>query len=66
MKQNLEKLSRQNFKKSEPDKDKPFEGKSGNDFENLQQELDVFDIATKQLGGSTTALNPDGIIAERR
>ena len=57
------KLKRKGFNKSAPDEDKPFDGKS------LAMILEKpstrtrmsFDIAVKQLGGSSIILNPDGI-----
>ena len=57
------KLNRKNFNKSEPDKDKPFEGKSmAMIFEKPSTRTRMsFDIAVKQLGGSSIILNPDGI-----
>ena len=57
------KLNRKNLNKSEPDKDKPFEGKSmAMIFEKPSTRTRMsFDIAAKQLGGSSITLNPDGI-----
>jgi len=57
------KLSRKGFNKSAPDDDKPFEGKSmAMIFEKPSTRTRMsFDIAAKQLGGSTIILNPDGI-----
>ena len=57
------KLNRKNLNKSEPDKDKPFEGKSmAMIFEKPSTRTRMsFDIAIKQLGGSSIVLNPDGI-----
>ena len=57
------KLNRKNLNKSEPDKDKPFEGKSmAMIFEKPSTRTRMsFDIAIKQLGGSSIILNPDGI-----
>ena len=57
------KLNRKNLNKSEPDKDKPFEGKSmAMIFEKPSTRTRMsFDIAVKQLGGSSITLNPDGI-----
>jgi len=57
------KLNRKNLNKSEPDKDKPFEGKSmAMIFEKPSTRTRMsFDIAVKQLGGSSIILNPDGI-----
>ena len=57
------KLNRKNSNKSAPDKDKPFEGKSmAMIFEKPSTRTRMsFDIATKQLGGSSIMLNPDGI-----
>ncbi len=57
------KSNRKNFNKSAPDKDKPFEGKSmAMIFEKPSTRTRMsFDIAVKQLGGSTITLNPDGI-----
>ena len=57
------KLSRKGFNKSAPDDDKPFEGKSmAMIFEKPSTRTRMsFDIATKQLGGSSIILNPDGI-----
>ncbi len=57
------KLNRKSFNKSEPDKDKPFEGKSmAMIFEKPSTRTRMsFDIAVKQLGGSSIILNPDGI-----
>jgi ornithine carbamoyltransferase len=57
------KLNRQNLNKSAPDKDKPFDGKSmAMIFEKPSTRTRMsFDIAVKQLGGSSIILNPDGI-----
>ena len=57
------KLSRKGFNKSAPDEDKPFEGKSmAMIFEKPSTRTRMsFDIAAKQLGGSSIILNPDGI-----
>ena len=57
------KLNRVNFNKSSPDIDKPFEGKSMvMIFEKPSTRTRIsFDIAVKQLGGSSIILNPDGI-----
>tara|TARA_B100000767_G_C19735069_1_gene523521 strand:- start:306 stop:1232 length:927 start_codon:yes stop_codon:yes gene_type:complete len=57
------KQNRKNFNKSAPDQDKPFEGKSmAMIFEKPSTRTRMsFDIAVKQLGGSTITLNPDGI-----
>ena len=57
------KLNRVNFNKSSPDTDKPFEGKSMvMIFEKPSTRTRIsFDIAVKQLGGSSIILNPDGI-----
>ena len=59
----LRKSNRKSFNKSAPDKDKPFEGKSmAMIFEKPSTRTRMsFDIAAKQLGGSTITLNPDGI-----
>ena len=57
------KQQRDNLNKSSPDKDKPFEGKSmAMIFEKPSTRTRMsFDIAVKQLGGSTITLNPEGI-----
>ena len=57
------KLSRKGLNKSAPDDDKPFEGKSmAMIFEKPSTRTRMsFDIAAKQLGGSSIILNPDGI-----
>ena len=57
------KINRKNLNKSAPDKDKPFEGKSmAMIFEKPSTRTRMsFDIAVKQLGGSSIILNPDGI-----
>ena len=57
------KLNRKNLNKSSPDDDKPFFGKSmAMIFEKPSTRTRMsFDIAIKQLGGSTITLNPDGI-----
>ena len=57
------KLNRSGLNKSAPDADKPFEGKSmAMIFEKPSTRTRMsFDIAVKQLGGSTIILNPDGI-----
>ena len=57
------KTNRKNLNKSAPDKDKPFEGKSmAMIFEKPSTRTRMsFDIAVKQLGGSSIILNPDGI-----
>ena len=57
------KLNRKNLNKSAPDEDKPFEGKSmAMIFEKPSTRTRMsFDIAVKQLGGSSIILNPDGI-----
>ena len=57
------KQKRENFNKSAPDKDKPFEGKSmAMIFEKPSTRTRMsFDIAVKQLGGSSIILNPEGI-----
>ena len=59
----IRKQKRKNFNKSSPDDDKPFEGKSmAMIFEKPSTRTRMsFDIAVKQLGGSTITLNPDGI-----
>ena len=57
------KLKREDFNKSSPDIDKPFEGKTMvMIFEKPSTRTRIsFDIAVKQLGGSTITLNPEGI-----
>ena len=57
------KQNRSGLNKSAPDKDKPFEGKSmAMIFEKPSTRTRMsFDIAVKQLGGSSIILNPDGI-----
>ena len=57
------KKNRKNLNKSAPDDDKPFEGKSmAMIFEKPSTRTRMsFDIAVKQLGGSSIILNPDGI-----
>ena len=57
------KLKRQNLNKSAHDEDKPFEGKSmAMIFEKPSTRTRMsFDIAVKQLGGTSIILNPDGI-----
>ena len=57
------KSNRQGFNKSEADKDKPFAGKSMiMMFEKPSTRTRIsFDIAAKQLGGSTIILNQEGI-----
>ena len=57
------KLNRKNLNKSAPDKVKPFEGKSmAMIFEKPSTRTRMsFDIAVKQLGGSSIFLNPEGI-----
>ena len=57
------KLRRKNLNKSASDEDKPFEGKSmAMIFEKPSTRTRMsFDIAVKQLGGSSIILNPDGI-----
>ena len=57
------KLNRKGFNKSAPDLDKPFEGKSMvMIFEKPSTRTRMsFDIAVKQLGGSSIILNPDVI-----
>jgi len=57
------KLKRKNFNKSAPDHDKPFEGKTmAMIFEKPSTRTRMsFDIAVKQLGGSSIILNPDVI-----
>ena len=59
----LRKTKRENFTKSAQDEDKPFEGKSmAMIFEKPSTRTRMsFDIAVKQLGGSTIILNPEGI-----
>ena len=59
----LRKINRKNLNKSSPDSDKPFEGKSMiMIFEKPSTRTRIsFDIAVKQLGGSSIILNPDGI-----
>jgi ornithine carbamoyltransferase len=59
----LRKLKRKNLNKSAPDYDKPFEGKSmAMIFEKPSTRTRMsFDIAIKQLGGSSITLNPDSI-----
>ena len=57
------KQNRTGLNKSAPDQDKPFEGKSmAMIFEKPSTRTRMsFDIAVKQLGGSSIILNPDGI-----
>jgi|TARA_B100001057_G_scaffold87413_1_gene83364 ornithine carbamoyltransferase len=57
------KQNRSGLNKSTPDKDKPFEGRSmAMIFEKPSTRTRMsFDIAVKQLGGSSIILNPDGI-----
>ena len=57
------KNSRSGLNKSAPDEDKPFDGKSmAMIFEKPSTRTRMsFDIAVKQLGGSSIILNPDGI-----
>ena len=57
------KLKRKGLNKSSPDEDKPFEGKSmAMIFEKPSTRTRMsFNIAAKQLGGSSMILNPDGI-----
>ena len=57
------KSNRKNLNKSEPDHDKPFHGKSMvMIFEKPSTRTRMsFDIAIKQLGGSSIILNPEGI-----
>ncbi len=57
------KQNRSGLNKSAPDEDKPFEGKSmAMIFEKPSTRTRMsFDIAVKQLGGSSIILNPDGI-----
>jgi ornithine carbamoyltransferase len=57
------KSNRQSLNKSAPDYDKPFEGKSMvMIFEKPSTRTRIsFDIAVKQLGGSSIFLNPEGI-----
>ena len=57
------KQNRSGLNKSAPDADKPFEGKSmAMIFEKPSTRTRMsFDIAVKQLGGSSIILNPDGI-----
>tara|TARA_A100001015_G_scaffold95711_1_gene106382 strand:+ start:2607 stop:3533 length:927 start_codon:yes stop_codon:yes gene_type:complete len=57
------KQNRENYNKSSPDKDKPFEGMSmAMIFEKPSTRTRMsFDIAVKQLGGSSIILNPEGI-----
>ena len=59
----VRKLKRKDFNKSAIDEDKPFEGKSmAMIFEKPSTRTRMsFDIATKQLGGTSITLNPDGI-----
>ena len=57
------KLKRKGLNKSAPDEDKPFEGKSmAMIFEKPSTRTRMsFDIAVKQLGGSSIILNPGEI-----
>tara|TARA_B100000575_G_scaffold249300_1_gene215615 strand:+ start:1540 stop:2466 length:927 start_codon:yes stop_codon:yes gene_type:complete len=57
------KQNRSDLNKSAPDKDKPFEGRSmAMIFEKPSTRTRMsFDIAVKQLGGSSIILNPEGI-----
>jgi len=57
------KSNRKDLNKSEPDHDKPFHGKSMvMIFEKPSTRTRIsFDIAVKQLGGSSIILNPEGI-----
>ena len=57
------KINRKGINKSAADQDKPFEGKSmAMIFEKPSTRTRIsFDIAVRQLGGSSIILNPDGI-----
>ena len=57
------KIKRKGLNKSAPDEDKPFEGKSmAMIFEKPSTRTRMsFDIAVKQLGGSSIILDPGGI-----
>jgi len=59
----IRKSNRKDLNKSEPDSDHPFQGKSMvMIFEKPSTRTRIsFDIAVKQLGGSSIILNPDGI-----
>ena len=59
----VRKLKRKGLNKSASDEDKPFQGKSmAMIFEKPSTRTRMsFDIAAKQLGGSSIILNPDGI-----
>ena len=59
----IRKSNRKDLNKSEPDSDRPFQGKSMvMIFEKPSTRTRIsFDIAVKQLGGSSIILNPDGI-----
>ncbi len=59
----VRKSNRKDLNKSEPDSDSPFQGKSMvMIFEKPSTRTRIsFDIAVKQLGGSSIILNPDGI-----
>ena len=59
----VRKSERKGFNKSEIDRDKPFQGRSMvMIFEKPSTRTRIsFDIAVKQLGGTSIVLNPDGI-----
>ena len=59
----VRKSNRKDLNKSEPDSDQPFQGKSMvMIFEKPSTRTRIsFDIAVKQLGGSSIILNPEGI-----